>query len=49
MTKIINCDCGQVVRGDSDDDLVAAVQRHAREAHGMDLTREQVLSLAVPE
>jgi predicted small metal-binding protein len=49
MTKIINCDCGQVVRGDSDDELVAAVQRHAREAHGMDLTREQVLSLAVPE
>ncbi len=48
MTKIINCDCGRVVRGDSDDELVSAAQKHAREAHGMELTREQVLSLAVP-
>jgi predicted small metal-binding protein len=48
MTKIINCDCGRVVRGDSDDELVAAAQEHAREAHGMELTREQILSLAVP-
>ena len=48
MTKIINCDCGRVVRGDSDDELVAAVQKHAREAHGMELTREQILALASP-
>lgn len=48
MTKIINCDCGHVVRGDTDDELVAATQQHACEAHGMELTREQVLSLAVP-
>ena len=48
MTKIINCDCGRVVQGDSDDELVAAAQEHAREAHGMELTREQILSLAVP-
>lgn len=49
MTKIVNCECGHVVRGDSDDELVSATQQHAREAHGMELTREQVLSLAVPE
>jgi predicted small metal-binding protein len=49
MTKVINCDCGRVVRGDSDEELVAAAQKHAREAHGMELTRDQVLSLAVPE
>ena len=48
MTKVINCDWGRVVRGDSNDELVAAAQEHAREAHGMALTREQVLSLAVP-
>ncbi|HET6835338.1 MAG TPA: DUF1059 domain-containing protein [Acidimicrobiales bacterium] len=48
MTKIINCDCGHVVRGDTDDALVAAAQKHARDAHGMELTRDQVLSLAVP-
>jgi predicted small metal-binding protein len=48
MTKIINCDCGHVVRGDTDGALVAAAQKHARDAHGMELTRDQVLSLAVP-
>lgn len=49
MTKVINCDCGRVLRGGTDDELVAAAQKHAREAHGMELTRDQVLSLAVPE
>lgn len=49
MSKIMNCDCGRVLRGDTDDELVAAAQKHAREAHGMELTRDQVLSLAVPE
>lgn len=48
MTKLINCDCGYVVRGDSDDELVANGQAHARDSHGMDITREQVLALAVP-
>lgn len=36
------------MRGDSDDELVVAAQQHAREAHGMELSREQVLALAVP-
>ncbi|HEY7044331.1 MAG TPA: DUF1059 domain-containing protein [Nocardioidaceae bacterium] len=49
MTKVINCDCGRVLRAATDDELVVAVQQHAREAHGMELTRDQVLSLAVPE
>jgi predicted small metal-binding protein len=49
MTKIVNCECGHVVRGDTDDELVAATQQHARDAHGMELTRDQVLALAVPE
>ena len=49
MAKVINCECGFTVRGDTDDELVAAAQDHAREVHGMDLTREQALSLATPE
>jgi predicted small metal-binding protein len=49
MRKTLTCDCGRVVRGGSDDELVVAAQEHAREAHGMELTREQVLALAVPE
>jgi len=34
--KIMQCDCGYVVRGDSDDELVANVQQHAREVHDRD-------------
>jgi predicted small metal-binding protein len=48
MTLIINCDCGHLVRGATEDELVDNAVRHARDVHGMDLTREQVLSLAVP-
>ena len=49
MAKIMQCDCGDVVRGDTDDELVANVQRHAREVHDMELTREQVLAMAQQE
>jgi predicted small metal-binding protein len=47
MAKVIHCDCGYVVRGDTDDELVADAQKHAREAHDMEITREQVLAMAV--
>ena len=47
MVKAINCDCGFTIRGDTDDELVTNTQAHAREVHDMDLTREQVLSMAV--
>lgn len=49
MAKSIQCDCGYVVRGETDDELVAEAQKHAREAHGMDITREQVLAMAQQE
>jgi predicted small metal-binding protein len=48
MAKVINCDCGFTVQGATDDELVTNAQAHAREVHDMDLTREQVLSLAEP-
>ncbi len=48
MARIINCDCGYVARGETDDELVQVAQRHAREVHDMALTAEQALSLAVP-
>lgn len=46
MAKSIQCDCGFVARGESDDELVAAAQKHAREVHDMEITREQVLAMA---
>jgi predicted small metal-binding protein len=49
MAKIMRCDCGQVVRGETDDELVANVQQHAREVHDMEITREQVLAMAQPQ
>ena len=48
MTKVIKCDCGFVVRGDDDAELVANAQAHARDVHSMDITAEQVLSMAEP-
>ena len=46
--KQVACDCGATVREANDDALVAAVQAHAKEVHDMELTREQVLSMAEP-
>jgi predicted small metal-binding protein len=46
--KQVSCDCGKTIRKSSDDALVTAVQEHARQVHDMDLTREQVLSMAEP-
>ncbi len=46
MGKLLNCECGFTIRGETDDELVTSTQAHAREVHDMDLTRDQVLSLA---
>lgn len=45
MEKVLRCDCGFEARGEHEDDLVAAVQSHAREAHGMTLSRRDALLL----
>ena len=46
--KRVSCDCGATIQESSDEALVAAVQEHAKEVHDMDLTSEQVLSMAEP-
>ena len=48
-TKVINCECGQVVRADSDDELVAKVSAHVESDHperAGKLSREDVLAMA---
>jgi hypothetical protein len=45
VEKMLRCDCGFEARGENEDDLVAAVQSHAREAHGMALSRRDALLL----
>ena len=41
------CDCGWSARG-PEDELVPRIQEHARDAHGLDVTREQALAQARP-
>jgi len=33
MVRVIHCECGQVVRGKTDDELVASVEEHVRTDH----------------
>ena len=47
MKRLLRCDCGFEVRADDDAELVARVQHHALEAHGMPLSWDEVLRLAL--
>jgi predicted small metal-binding protein len=52
MAKIINCECGHTVRGESDDELVANAEAHMRERHPEmvgQVTRDQLLGMAEEE
>lgn len=42
----LECDCGFVAQGVSEDDLVVAARVHARVAHRMHLTAQQILAVA---
>lgn len=42
MGKVVRCTCGVEVRGEDDADLVLQVQQHAREAHDLTLSEQQV-------
>jgi hypothetical protein len=33
MAKVLRCECGYVTRGETDDDLVAAAERHIAADH----------------
>jgi len=48
MKKVIQCPCGSVIEGQSDDDVVRKAQEHAKTTHGMELSREQALAMARP-
>ena len=46
MDIVLKCDCGFEARAADEEALVAEVQRHAREAHGMALSHDEALLLA---
>jgi hypothetical protein len=44
--EVVLCDCGFQARAADEEGLVAAIQRHAWEAHGMPLSHDEALLLA---
>ena len=59
MSKVITCleplhglgkDCGDMIRGKDDDEIVANLQKHLKDVHGgMEISREKVLCMARPD
>ena len=43
--KVVRCTCGIELRGTDEAHLIREVQRHAAEAHGLDLNDEQVRAM----
>ena len=49
VSKLINCECGAVVRGDTDDELVRAAEAHVVDNHPElvgKLSRKDILAMA---
>jgi predicted small metal-binding protein len=47
MAKVINCECGYTVRGESDEELLAAAREHIQDRHpDMTVGDDQLLAMA---
>jgi predicted small metal-binding protein len=49
VSKIINCECGEVIQAEEDDELVGKVEQHVAEAHpelAGKMSREDVLAIS---
>ena len=47
--KVINCECGQVVRGETEDDVARAAEEHIKRDHPElvgKITREDLLAMS---
>lgn len=52
MPKLINCECGEVVRGNSDEELIRAVEAHVSQHHPEllgKLSRQDILAMSEEE
>jgi predicted small metal-binding protein len=47
MLKQVTCECGWSAKG-TEDELVGMIQKHGREVHGLDVTREQAVAQMQP-
>jgi predicted small metal-binding protein len=48
LAKVINCDCGYVVRGDTDEELLNGARAHISDAHPDmgEVSDDQLLAMA---
>jgi predicted small metal-binding protein len=49
MAYVINCDCGYVARGETEDQLLADAQKHIEEVHpdmSGKVTRDDLIAMA---
>jgi predicted small metal-binding protein len=46
VQTVLPCDCGFEARAENEQGLLAEIQRHAREVHGMQLSRDDALLIA---
>ena len=52
MAKVLNCECGVTVRGETDEELVKGAMEHLKELHpdiAATVTPEQVLAMSEEE
>jgi predicted small metal-binding protein len=52
MAKVVNCECGLIIRGQDDEELIEQVESHISDHHPDlvgTITREDVLSMAEEE
>ncbi|HEY3069041.1 MAG TPA: DUF1059 domain-containing protein [Gaiellaceae bacterium] len=48
MALVVNCPCGETVKGENDDEIVANVEEHVQQAHPEmvgQMSREQILAM----
>jgi predicted small metal-binding protein len=46
MALVVNCPCGEVIKAETEDELVRLVQEHAKNVHNQTTTREEALAVA---
>lgn len=49
MAKLINCECGEVVRGETEDEVIANAEAHINQAHPDlvgKISREDLLAMS---
>jgi predicted small metal-binding protein len=47
LRKQVTCECRWTAKG-TEDELVPQIQKHGREVHGIEVTREQAVAQLVP-